>query len=161
MLGLTREDADTEAGFVRFEPNDYRGLKTRHSKRVVPLWPQLEEILVPYLEGREDDNPLLCPAPSGKMITKVRAALDKLQKRAKVEKHLTPLTFRHTYAATRIQTLDGDAPVALFTVARELGHRGVERIEDTYGHLQRRRSRLAEVRYTEADVVPIEEARSG
>lgn len=45
------------------------------------------------------------------------------------------------------------------TVARELGHRGVSRIEYTYGHLQDRRSRLAEVRFEEADVIDLEERR--
>lgn len=68
-------------------------------------------------------------------------------------------TFRHTYTATRIQTLDGGEPVSLFTVARELGHKDVGRIEDTYGHLQERRSRLSEVRYREAEVIHLEERR--
>lgn len=35
----------------------------------------------------------------------------------------------------------------LLTVARELGHRGIDRIEDTHGHLQRNRERLEEVQY--------------
>ena len=94
------------------------------------------------------------------MLTKIRSALDRVEKRGEIDKHLTPLTFRHTYAATRIQTVDGEKPVALFTVAREMGHRGLDRIEDTYGHLQRRRSRLPEVRYRQADVVDLDAHRT-
>lgn len=67
--------------------------------------------------------------------------------RAELDKHITPVVFRHTYTATRLQTTDNGAPVSIFTVARELGHRGIDRIEDTYGHLQRKRERLEEVRY--------------
>lgn len=160
VFGLRRSDVDFEAGLVRFEPNEHRGLKTDHSKRDVPLWPQLREILGGHLEDREDASGLLFPAPSGGMLTKIRSALDKLQKRADVGAHLTPLTFRHTYAATRIQTVDRGEAVSPWTVARELGHRSLDRIEDTYGHLQRRRSRLAEVRYSEADVVSLEAERT-
>ncbi len=45
---------------------------------------------------------------------------------------------RHTYTAARIQTLDRGRPVALYTVARELGHRSLNMIEDRYGHLHDR-----------------------
>lgn len=157
-MGLTREAVDLDADLVRIEPNDHRSLKRDHSERNVPLWPQLRWVLEPHLA--DHSGGLLFPAPSGGPLTKIRSALDALQDRSKIAKHLTPLVFRHTYAATRIQTLDGDEPVALFTVAQELGHRGLDRIEDTYGHLQRRRERLPEVRYTEADVVEMNERRS-
>jgi integrase len=43
--------------------------------------------------------------------------------------------FRHTYATVRLQTTDGGKPVSVWTVARELGHKTIGRIEDTYGHL--------------------------
>jgi integrase len=45
---------------------------------------------------------------------------------------------RHTYTAARVQTLDRGAPVALYMVARELGHSSVEMIERVYGHLHDR-----------------------
>lgn len=159
VLGLTRDAVDLDADLVRIEPNDYRSLKTDHSERDVPLWPQLREILAPRLE--DHDGGLLFPSPSGGPLTKVRSALDALKDRAEIDKHLTPVVFRHTYASARIQTLDGNAPVHLFTVACELGHRDTDRIEDTYGHLQRRRSRLPEVRYSETDAVDINTYKEG
>ncbi len=32
--------------------------------------------------------------------------------------------FRHTYCATRLQTVDQGAPVSAYTVAKEMGHGG-------------------------------------
>ena len=74
---------------------------------------------------------------------------------AEIEKRVTFNTLRHTYATTRIQTLDHGAPVSLYTVATEMGHSGVGLIENTYGHLQRIRHRSAVVEYKEAEVVPL------
>ena len=42
--------------------------------------------------------------------------------------------FRHTYVTARLQTTDNSKQIALWTVAKELGHKTVARIEDTYGH---------------------------
>lgn len=160
VFGLLRRDIDLKAGTVRFAPNAHRDLKTDHSKRTVPLWPQLGEILTPRIEDVDDEpEALLFPARGGGMLTTLRWSLSTLEDRAELEKHLTLKVFRHTYTATRIQTLDGGEPVSLYTVSRELGHKGVSRIEDTYGHLQRRRSRLAQVLYREADVIDLEERR--
>jgi integrase len=36
--------------------------------------------------------------------------------------------FRHTYAATSLQTLDRGTPVSLYTVSRELGHDSEEMV---------------------------------
>ena len=54
---------------------------------------------------------------------------------AKIDKRVTPHTFRHTYAAARLQTLHHGAPVSPYTVMRELGHSSIQLIERTYGHL--------------------------
>ena len=45
---------------------------------------------------------------------------------------------RHTSAAQRIQTCDRGRPVALYTVARELGHKSTDMLEDRYAHLHDR-----------------------
>ncbi len=74
---------------------------------------------------------------------------------AGISKHVTTHTFRHTYAATRIQTLDHGAPVSPYTVMRELGHRSLKLIEETYGHLQNRRSRSDVVEYREPQTLEI------
>jgi integrase len=55
--------------------------------------------------------------------------------------------FRHTYTAARLQTLDQGAPVAVYTVARELGHGGEAMVRRVYGHLGQVRHRAEVVEY--------------
>ena len=45
--------------------------------------------------------------------------------------------FRHTYCATRLQTLDDGAPVREYTVAKEMGHGGTAMVRKVHGHLGR------------------------
>ena len=40
--------------------------------------------------------------------------------------------FRHTYATARLQTTDNGKQISLWTVAKELGHKNVSRVKDTY-----------------------------
>ena len=54
---------------------------------------------------------------------------------------------RHTYTSMRLQTVDGDKPIAVLTAAGELGHSNTKMIEKVYGHVLRNRQRLPEVRY--------------
>jgi integrase len=55
--------------------------------------------------------------------------------------------FRHTYCAARLQTLDGGAPVSLFTVSRELGHTLPAMVQRVYSHLGSVRHRSEFVEY--------------
>src|SRR6266567_4643333 len=54
---------------------------------------------------------------------------------------------RHTYISARIQTTQNGAPVAAFTVAREVGHSSTAMIEKVYGHLGQIQHRSAVVEY--------------
>jgi len=54
---------------------------------------------------------------------------------------------RHTYRAARLQTLDGGAPVSVYTVGKELGHRGEALVRRAYGHLGTVRHRSEVVEY--------------
>jgi integrase len=54
---------------------------------------------------------------------------------------------RHTYCASRLQTVDAGAPVSLFTVAREMGHGGDSLVRRIYGHLGEVRHRAEAVEY--------------
>src|SRR5439155_7974207 len=49
ILGLERSDVDVAGGYVHIQPNRWRGLKSRHSRRRVPLWPVLQRILETHL----------------------------------------------------------------------------------------------------------------
>jgi integrase len=55
--------------------------------------------------------------------------------------------FRHTYCAARLQTLDGGAPVPLYTVSRELGHTSMAMVQKVYSHLGTIRHRGEAVEY--------------
>ncbi len=145
ILGLEVDDVSFRLGRIYIRPNRWRRLKTKGSKRSIPLWPQLAAILRDYMAQRERSGGLGCLlfpsnrlAPEG-MIVDLRKALDTIGQRAGLPAGYVHLhMLRHTYTAARIQTLDRGAPVSLYTVARELGHSGTAMIEDRYGHLHDR-----------------------
>lgn len=89
------------------------------------------------------------------MLGDVRKQLDRVGERAGFERGEVRLQkLRHTYTAARIQTTEHGAPVALFTVARELGHSSTRLIERRYGHLlTNRRTRGEEVEFRVRDHV--------
>jgi integrase len=60
---------------------------------------------------------------------------------------ITSKMFRHTYASSRLQTVDRGAPVALWTVEQELGHGSGDMIREVYGHLGSTRHRAEVVEY--------------
>jgi integrase len=139
VLGLEVEDVSFDRDVIRFRPNEHRTLKTDTSVRTVPLWPQLREILQGYVFDRDAPlSGLLFPSPrrDGRMLQECRRQLDAVGKRAGFEAgEIRFHKLRHTYTAARIQTTEHGAPVALFTVARELGHSSTRLIERRYGHL--------------------------
>jgi integrase len=55
--------------------------------------------------------------------------------------------FRHSYASSRLQTVDRGAPVALWTVEQEMGHGSGDMIREVYGHLGSTRHRSEAVEY--------------
>jgi hypothetical protein len=84
------------------------------------------------------------------MLTDVRKLIDRVALRAGwTAGELTTRTFRHTWCAARLQTLDRGAPVAVWTVSQELGHSSEELVRRIYGHLGsavRHRSEYVEFR---------------
>ena len=110
VLGLEVDDVSLRHGKIYIRPNEWRRLKTKGSKRTIPLWPQLEEILREYLMARERTGglgTLLFPSARGKeerMIRDVRKALDHIGGRAGFPKGYIRLhMLRHTYASQRVQ----------------------------------------------------------
>ena len=86
VYGLELDDVSFERMTVTFRPNEWRRLKTRGSHRVVPLLPQLEEILREYLCGpNRPAGELLFPSfASGReaMLTDTRKLIDHVAARA-------------------------------------------------------------------------------
>jgi integrase len=117
VFGLELDDVSFDRSVMTIRPNAWRRLKTRTSQRVVPLWPQLSEILRPYVFGSrlERGGRLLFPAfvqGREQMLTDVRKLLDRLAERAGwMRGEVRTRLFRHTYCAARLQTLDAGARV--------------------------------------------------
>lgn len=153
VTGLQVEDVSLERATVRFWPNPFRRGKKGKShgaERVVPLWPQLQEILGDYLATRPPSR-LLFPAWRGGQegpVADLRGALRALERFAGLpEGRITTKAFRHTYTSARLQTLDRGAPVALRTVAWEMGHADIDLVQRVYGHLGTIRHRAEVVEY--------------
>lgn len=152
VLGLEVDDVSFDRGVITFRPNRWRRLKTITSHRSVPLWPQLREILQQHLYGGEQPRVtgLLFPSVRGEdqsMIRDARKMLDAVAERAGWKAgEIRTKAFRHTYTATRLQTLDRGAPVSVYTVAKELGPR-------------RRRARQADLRPPGPDAAPLQGSR--
>jgi integrase len=126
---------------------------------VLPLWPQLREILDVYLSARTagvvlHDAPassLLFPSfrtgAEGRLV-ELRKIFDRVAMRGGWPRgEIRSRALRHSYCASRLQTLDGGAPVSLFTVAREMGHGGDSLVRRIYGHLGEIRHRSEGVEY--------------
>ncbi|MCH7857284.1 MAG: tyrosine-type recombinase/integrase [Gemmatimonadetes bacterium] len=142
LFGLEVDDVSFKYKRIFIRPNGWRTLKTRGSERDVPLWPQLEGILRDYIAEREQSGgigALLFPShrhEDERMLDNVDRQLDRIGERAGIHKPRLQ-AFRHSYTAARLQTLEHGAPVSVWQVARELGHRSTQMIDDRYGHLAR------------------------
>ncbi len=172
LYGLQLDDVSFERQTITIRPNAWRRLKTRSSERVIPLWPQLGDILREYLRGpHRPTGELLFPSlATGReaILTDVRKLLDHIAVRAgfltaKLDDQGKPMKkggwpiyegtpvrtkqFRHSYCAARLQTLDGGAPVSIYTVSRELGHSSIAMVQRVYSHLGTVRHRSEVVEY--------------
>ncbi len=119
---------------------------------LVGLHPQLEEILREYLRGpHRPTGDLLFPSlATGReaMLTDARKPIDHITERAGWKPgEIRTKMFRHTYCAARLQTLDGGAPIPLYTVSRELGHTSQAMVQKVYSHLGTIRHRSEVVEY--------------
>jgi integrase len=93
---------------ITIRPNGFRRLKTRMSWRVVPLAPQLAEILRAYVFGPrlERSGRLLFPSWANgteAMEVDVRKLIDRIAMRAGWKKsELGTRVFRHTWTTARL-----------------------------------------------------------
>jgi integrase len=152
VYGLELDDVSLERRTLTYRANRWRRLKTRGSHRIVPLWPQLEAILREYLRGpHRPAGELLFPSlTTGQeaMLTDSRKLLDRIAARAAWKAgEIRSKALRHTYCAAWLQTLDGGAPVSVYTVSRELGHTSTAMVQRVYSHLGTVRHRAEVVEY--------------
>lgn len=159
VFGLEWQDLLFDRKLVVIRPNNWRRLKTQASQRPIPMWPQLEAILLEHQEEEQKTGLVFPSKVRGKtqMITDIRKILDKLANTVECEtwpwlysngnRKLRTKMFRHTYCAARLQTLDGGAPVSVYTVSREMGHSSTDMVSRVYGHLGEIRQRKPVVEY--------------
>ena len=126
---------------------------------MVPLWPQLREILDSYLSARTAGmvlhnapaSTLLFPyfrSGADRRLAELRKFFDRVAVRGGWKAgEIRSQALRHTYCASRLQTLDGGASVSLYTVSREMGHGGDSLVRRIYGHLGEVRHRSEAVEY--------------
>jgi len=137
-LGLRVEDIDVERKLIKVRRNRHRRLKNETSKRVIPLWPQLESILRAYLDARGNPKTgVLFPSPKAPdlPVRHIKRLIHELAIRIGFDGRLTPKVFRHTYCSARLMTTEGGAPIPLLSVAKELGHTRTTMVEAIYGHI--------------------------
>jgi integrase len=156
VLGLEVADVSFDRETVWFRPNETRRIKTAKSNRVVPLWPQLREILEQYLADRPPSRLLFPCWVSGKeqMLTDERKAFDALaeyigwEPTSNVEPDkIRAQAVRNTYMAARLQTLDNGHPISIYTVQREGGWSPLDMLQRIYGHVGQIRHRADMVEY--------------
>jgi integrase len=153
VAGMLSEDVSFERGTVRFRSTPFRRGKkgkSRGADRVVPLWPQLREILGDYTLTRPPSQ-LLFPRWQGgqeRPVSDLRGAFRAVERWAGLpEGVITSKVLRHTYCSARLQTLDRGQPVPLDTIRREMGHSNEDLIRRVYGHLGDTRHRAEAVEY--------------
>ena len=130
---LRIDDIDSARGLIRV-----RDGKT--GERYVPLGPRLLEALREYWRAYRPQGPELFPGRGKTGVltrTAVHKVLRQVAKKAGIEKHVTPHTFRHCFATHLL-----DTGTDLHTVQVLLGHAS---LESTAKYLHRSRQRLGRV----------------
>lgn len=124
------------------------GTKTDSSDRVIPMHPQLAEILLPYVQRLGRSDGLLFTTASGAPIGDWRKVLDAIVTRAGFPNgQIRTRVFRTSYITHRLACIDQGAPIDPYQVAREVGHSSLAMIMRVYGRVQRRRVRMEELAF--------------
>jgi integrase len=143
-------DPEYPRGLVMIRLNDSRErLKTVHRERLIPMHPQLAEILVEYLAGpNSPPGPLLFSEPGSDGTVPIgdwRKTLDKIAKAAGFERgSVRTRRFRTSYATHRLSTLDDQGqPMTAWKLKGEMGHGTEQMIERRYGRYAKHRAKRA------------------
>jgi len=166
--GLQVEDLDLKARTLRIERQVHddgkvgpvKGKRGKRRPRTVDVRPELVNILEPWLQARRvfqlstgDRGPwLLQPgwpvAPSvadaSATTHRIRRAMQRILKAARLPDHFTPHSLRHIYCRLLLE-----AGEDLLYVSRQQGHSSIAITADRYGHYARVKSRLEPERKVE------------
>jgi integrase len=133
-------------GVVLIRPNSRRShLKSLHRERLIPMQPQLAEILAEYLTGpNAPPGPLLFsePGQGGKRsVGDWRRSLDEIARGAGFAPgEVRTRRFRVAFATHRLSTLDEHGhPMSAWKLRGEMGHSTEQMIEKRYGRYARYR----------------------
>jgi len=151
-------DPDFPNGLVMIRPNAGRPrLKTLHRNRLIPMHPQLAEILAEYLHGpNAPPGPLLFPEPGSDGAVPIadwRKTLDRIAQAAGFPKGaVRTRRFRVSYATHRLCTLDEQGqPMTAWKLKGEMGHGTEQMIERRYGRHARYRAKRPILEYRWAE----------
>lgn len=132
------------------------GTKTRSADRIVPMHPQLREILEPYVArlGRRSSE-LLFTNAAGESFGDWRKTLDAIAVRAGFKaKRIRTRVFRTSYITHRLACIDHGTFIEPYKVAREVGHKSTDTTLWIYGRIQRKRVRMEELAFRTSAIGP-------
>ncbi|MBB6070262.1 integrase [Longimicrobium terrae] len=132
------------------------GTKTQTSDRIIPMHPQLREILQAYVErlGRGRDD-LLFTNAAGDPFGDWRKTLDTIAVRAGFKQgKIRTRVFRTSYITHRLACIDQGAFIEPYKVAREVGHKSMNTTLWIYGRVQLRRVRMEELAFRVTAIGP-------
>lgn len=95
ITGLEVQDVDMQQACVHLRPNSIRRLKTKSSKRVIPLSPRALELLQQHRQGKEDSDPIFADFAKTRGNDAASSALMKLFRRTITDKRLSTHSLRH------------------------------------------------------------------
>jgi integrase len=143
VKGVTWACVDMEKKLLRVrgvEPanRDHNALKTENSDRLVPLFADLEALLVKVQERRKkaaiytvDGKPMLAPSDRVFRLSEAQKSIDRACAVLGIQR-VTHHDFRHLFATRCIE-----AGVDFLTISRWMGHNdGGVLVMKTYGHLR-------------------------
>lgn len=151
LNGILVKDIDFTDQVIHIVDYAHRSVKSKFSRRRVPLWPKLATVLRASLaRAPRPQNGILFPRAGStanqtlekQMMTRIRKSLQSAAVRAGITKRIGHHIARHAYVSARrdmVETtpMGKDVPVANGVIIREVGHATDELIQTTYGHLTR------------------------
>ena len=154
LNGILVRDVDLDEQLLHVLDHEHRSVKSRYSRRPVPLWPKLAAVLRASLERKpRPANGILFPRAGSnmdqtlekQMMTRIRKSLQSAAERAGIEKKIGHHIARHSYVSARremveLTPLGKEVPISNAVIVREVGHADDDLIQNTYGHLPRSRT---------------------